>query len=60
MELKIEIGKFLATLKWIVLQEDINYPTKEKKMGSKYALAVYALLEVGFTMKEVRRVIKFS
>jgi len=33
---------------------------REKKMGSKYALAVYALLEVGFTMKEVRRVIKFS
>jgi len=48
----------LATLKWIALQEDINYPPK--KMGSKYALAVYALLEVGFTMKEVRRVIKFS
>ncbi|MCQ5337674.1 MAG: hypothetical protein NO475_05745 [Candidatus Methanomethylicia archaeon] len=58
-ELKREIGKFLSTLKWIALQEDINYPPKEKKMGSKYALAIYALLEAGFSMNEIRRVIKF-
>ncbi len=58
-ELKSEVGKFLSTLKWIALQEDINYPLKEKKMGSKYTLALYALLEAGFTMSEIRRVIKF-
>ncbi len=58
-ELKREIEKFLATLKWIVLQEDVNYPPKERKLGSKYALAVYALLEAGFTINEIRRVIKF-
>jgi len=58
-ELNREIEKFLATLKWIVLQEDVNYPPKERKIGSKYTLAVYALLEAGFTMSEIRRVIKF-
>jgi len=58
-ELKREVGKFLATLKWIALQEDVNYPPKERKLGSKYALAVYALLEAGFTINEIRRVIKF-
>jgi hypothetical protein len=58
--LRREIEKFLATLKWIVLQEDVNYPPKERKIGSKYTLAVYALLEAGFTMSEIRRVIKFG
>ena len=57
--LKIEIRKFLATLKWIVLQEDTNYPPREQKLGSKYTLAFYALLECGFTLGEIRRVIKF-
>jgi hypothetical protein len=57
--LKRDVEKFLATLKWIALQEDANYPPKEGKMGSKYTLAVYALLEAGFTMSEIRRVIKF-
>jgi hypothetical protein len=57
--LRREVEKFLATLKWIVLQEDVNYPPKEKKIGSKYTLAVYALLEAGFSMSEIRRIIKF-
>jgi len=59
-ELKREVKKFLSTLKWIALQEDANYPPAERKMGSKYTLAVYALLEVGFTMSEFRRVIRFG
>lgn len=57
--LKREVGKFLSTLKWIALQEDVNYPPAERKMGSKYTLAVYALLEAGFSMSEIRRVIRF-
>jgi len=56
--LRREVEKFLATLKWIALQEDANYPPKEGKIGSKYTLAVYALLEAGFTMSEIRCVIK--
>ncbi len=56
--LKIEIRKFLCTLKWIALQEDINYPPP-KYMGSKYTLAVYALLEAGFQLKDLRRIIRF-
>jgi len=56
--IKLEISKFLSTLKWISLQEDTNYPPP-KRMGSKYTLAVYALLEAGFNMSEIRRVIKF-
>jgi len=58
-DLKKEIGMFLSTLKWIALQEDINYPPKERKLGSKYTLAVYALLEAGFTMSQIRRVLRF-
>jgi len=54
-ELKGETERFLATLKWIALQEDLNYPPP--KMGSKYTLAVYALLECGFSMGEVRKMI---
>ena len=55
---KLEVSKFLSTLKWIALQEDTNYPPP-RRMGSKYTLAVYALLEAGFNMSEIRRVIKF-
>jgi len=58
-ELKGEVGKFLSTLKWIAIQEDINYPPRERKIGSKYTLAVYALLEAGFTMSEIRRIVRF-
>jgi hypothetical protein len=57
-DLKIEIKKFLATLKWIGLQEDANYPPP-RYLGSKMSLAVYALLEAGFTNSEIRRVIRF-
>jgi len=57
-ENKLNVMKFLSTLKWIVLEEDTNYPPPNL-MGSKYTLAVYALLEAGFTMSEIRRVIKF-
>ncbi|MEM3864601.1 MAG: hypothetical protein QW724_02260 [Nitrososphaerota archaeon] len=57
-EHKIDVTKFLSTLKWISLEEDTNYPPP-KMMGSKYTLALYALLEAGFNMSEIRRVIKF-
>ncbi len=53
-----EITKFLATLKWIALQEDINYPPP-RYMGSKYTLAAYALLEMRFSPSEIRRIIRF-
>jgi len=59
-ELNRDVEKFLATLKWIALQEDANYPPRKRKMGSKYTLAVYALLEAGFTMSDIRRVIRFG
>jgi len=52
-----QLIKFYATLKWIALQEDTNYPPP--KLGSKYTLAVYALLEAGFTLTEIRRIIRF-
>ena len=57
--LKSEIGRFLITLKWIGLQEDVNYPPP-RYMGSKMSLAVYALLEAGFSLTELRRVIRFK
>ncbi|MEM2557621.1 MAG: hypothetical protein QW600_02895, partial [Candidatus Bathyarchaeia archaeon] len=41
---KLNVTKFLSTLKWIALEEDVNFPPP-KLMGSKYTLAVYALLE---------------
>lgn len=53
--IKLEIFKFLSTLKWISLQEDTNYPPP-KHMGSKYTLAVYALLEAGFNMSEIHKI----
>jgi len=56
---KLNVTKFLSTLKWIALEEDVNFPPP-KLMGSKYTLAVYALLEAGFTISEIRRVIKFK
>lgn len=57
-ENRLNVTKFLSTLKWIALEEDANYPPPNL-MGSKYTLAVYALLEAGFTMSEIRRVIRF-
>jgi hypothetical protein len=57
-DLKFEIKKFLATLKWIGLQEDTNYPPP-RYLGSKMTLAVYALLEIGFKLSDLRRVIRF-
>jgi len=53
-----EIQKFLATLKWIILEEDVNYPLP-RYMGSRYTLAAYALLEMGFDPQEIRRIIRF-
>lgn len=58
VELKVGLSKFLSTLKWISLEEDTNYPPPER-IGSKYTLAVYALLEAGFSMSEIRRIIRF-
>lgn len=57
-EHKLDVAKFLSTLKWISLQEDTNYPPP-KMIGSKYTLALYALLEAGFNKSEIRRIIKF-
>lgn len=56
--LKEEIEKFLITLKWVALQEDVNYPPP-RYLGSKMVLSVFALLEVGFKPSELRRVIRF-
>jgi len=56
--LKNEIRKFLLTLKWIGLQEDVNYPPL-KYLSSKMALTVYTLLEAGFSLSDVRRVVRF-
>jgi hypothetical protein len=56
--LKLEVAKFLSTLKWVALEEDVNYPPP-KYLGSKCTLAVYALLEAGFTMSDIRRIVKF-
>lgn len=58
VELVRDIKKFLLTLKWIVLEEDANYPPP-KYLGSKYTLAVYSLLNVGFELKDIRRIIRF-
>lgn len=57
-ELKFEIKKFFATLKWISFQEDVNYPPP-KKLGSKFILAVFALIESGFKIQEIRRILRF-
>ena len=57
--IKLRIMKFLATLKWIGLQEDTNYPPPSK-LGSKFTLAVYALLEAGFNLKDIRRLLKWG
>ena len=58
-QVKKEVKKFLCTLKWIGLQEDVNYPPP-KNLGSKYTLAVYALLEAGFKLSDLRRVLRFG
>lgn len=57
-DLKRDISKFLSTLKWIALQEDVNYPPP-RYLGSKYTLSIYALLEAGFKLNEIRRLIRF-
>ena len=53
-----EIKKFLATLKWLGLQEDTNYPPPN--LGSKYPLAIYALLEVGIPLSKIRKVLRYK
>lgn len=55
--LKRKVTIFLSTLKWIALQEDVNYPPPY--LGSKYTLAVYVLLNNGFELKDIRRMLKF-
>lgn len=57
-QLVVDVRKFLATLKWIALQEDVNYPPPNK-LGSKFTLAVYLLLEGGFELRDVRRLLRF-
>ena len=58
MELLKELQRFLATLKWIILEEDVNY-APPKYMGSTFTLAAYALLEMGFSSQEIRRIVRF-
>lgn len=53
-----EVKKFLLTLKWIALQEDINYPPPN--LGSLYALSVYAVLEVTKDLSAIRKIIRFK
>lgn len=53
----LELKKFLATLKWIALQEDVNYPPPN--LGSLYTLSVYALLEIFGDLKVIRKVIRW-
>ncbi len=53
-----DMTKFLATLKWIALQEDINYKPPEY-MGSKYTLAAYALLKMNFSPSDIRKLLRF-
>ncbi|MDK2853754.1 MAG: hypothetical protein PWP49_1824 [Thermococcaceae archaeon] len=36
-----EVQKFLLTLKWVALQEDVNYPPP--KFGFLYTLSVYVI-----------------
>ena len=40
------------------MQEDVDYPPL-KYMGSKMSLAVYALLEAGFQLFELRGIARF-
>jgi hypothetical protein len=58
-EIGEELHKFLATLKWICLQEEVNYPPPTN-MGSKYTLAAYVLLNYGFEPFELRRLLRFK
>ena len=56
-KLKSEVMKFLSTLKWVALQEDVNYPPP--KLGSKFTLAVYVLLDSGlFKINEIVKILK--
>ncbi len=52
-----EIKIFMLTLKWVALQEDVNYPPPQ--LGSLYSLVVYAVLEVIEDIRALRRVIRF-
>jgi len=54
---KSEVAKFLFTLKWTVLREDIEYSPPEN-LGSKYTLAVYALLRVGFSVSDIKKLVE--
>ncbi|MEM0480779.1 MAG: hypothetical protein QXQ14_01150 [Candidatus Aenigmatarchaeota archaeon] len=58
-ELIFEVKKFFITLKWIAFQEDVNYP-QPKYLGSKYTLSIFALLECGFKINEIRRILRFK
>ena len=53
-----DVEKFLLTLKWIALQEDANYPPPQ--LGSLYALAVYAILEISGDLSAIRKIIRFK
>ncbi len=57
-ELLMEISIFFFTLKWIALQEDVNYPSKEM-LGSLYTLMVFAVSEITGDVKHIRRVLRF-
>lgn len=56
-QLIFEVKKFLLTLKWIAIEEDANYPPN--KLGSLYALSVYAVLEVTRDLSSLWRIIRF-
>lgn len=56
-KVKRNVLTFFSTLKWIALQEDVNYPPPY--LGSKYTLAVYVLLSNGFELRDIRRMLKF-
>ena len=57
-ELLKELKKFLLTLKWIAIQEDVNYPPP-RNLGSIYALSVYAILEITGDLSAPWRIIRF-
>ncbi|MGB9828439.1 MAG: hypothetical protein ACPLSM_07975 [Thermosphaera sp.] len=54
-----EVMKFFLTLKWVTLQEDVNYPPPNN-LGSLYTLSVFAVLEVTGDLKTIRKIIRFK
>lgn len=58
-EIMFNLKKFFLTLKWMVIQEDANYPPDDKNLGSLYTLALYALLELYGNMSLVRKVLRW-